>query len=141
MSDRQVEVCYAATSASDVAVVRNDKTRKILELARALASNAEGLTLEEMSRLAGCGRRTAERMRDTIRDVFPQMEEIPDHPSKRFRIPQGLDGFFQDPTTQELGDLGVVIAELREARATARAESLAQLDKKIRAAMRLGKRR
>src|SRR5260370_23911590 len=121
--------------------MRYDKTKKILELARALASSAEGLTLEEMARVAGCGRRTVERMRDTIREVFPQMEEIPDHPSKRFHIPKGLDGFFQDPTTEELSDLGLVIAELREAGATARAESPEQLDKKIRAAMRHGKRR
>lgn len=121
--------------------MRYDKTKKILELARALASSAEGLTLEEMARVAGCGRRTVERMRDTIRDVFPQMEEISDHPSKRFHIPKGLDGFFQDPTTEELSDLGMVIAELRDAGATARIESLTQLDKKIRAAMRHGKRR
>jgi predicted DNA-binding transcriptional regulator YafY len=121
--------------------MRYDKTKKILELARALASSAEGLTLEEMCRVTGCGRRTVERMRDTIRSVFPQVEEIPDHPSKRFRIPKGLDGFFQDPTTEELSDLGVVIAEFREAGAKARVESLAQLDKKIRAAMRYGKRR
>ena len=78
--------------------------------------------------MTGCGRRTVERMRDTIREVFPQMEEIPDHPTKRFHIPKGLDGFFQDPTTEELSDLGVVVAELREAGAVARAESLAALD-------------
>ena len=95
--------------------MRYDKTRKILELARALASSAEGLTLDEMCRVTGCERRTVERMRDTIREVFPQMEEIPDHPTKRFHIPKGLDGFFQDPTAEELSDLGVVIAELREA--------------------------
>jgi predicted DNA-binding transcriptional regulator YafY len=121
--------------------MRYDKTKKILELARALASSAEGMTLEEMGRVAGCGRRTVERMRDTIREVFPQMEEIPDHPSKRFHIPRGLDGFFQDPTTEELSDLGVVIADLRDKGATARGDSLAQLDTKIRAAMRHGKRR
>lgn len=121
--------------------MRNDKTRKILELARALASSAEGLTLEEMGRAVGCGRRTVERMRDTIREVFPQLEEIPDHPSKRFRIPRGLDGFFQDPTIEELSDLGVIIAELREADKAARALSLEQLDRKIRAAMRHGRKR
>lgn len=121
--------------------MRYDKTRNILELARALASSAEGLTLEEMCQVTGCERRTVERMRDTIRAVFPQMEEIPDHPKKRFHIPKGLDGFFQDPTTEELSDLGVVIAELRESGATARAESLAGLEKKIRAAMRQGRRR
>lgn len=121
--------------------MRYDKTRKILELARALASSAEGLTLDDMCRVAGCGRRTAERMRDTIREVFPQMEEIPDHPTKRFHIPKGLDGFFQDPTADELSDLGIVIAEHRETGADARALSLASLERKVRAAMRHGKRR
>lgn len=121
--------------------MRYDKAKKILELARALASSAEGMTLDEMCSFTGEKRRTVERMRDTIRDVFPQMEEISDHPSKRFHIPKGLDGFFQDPTTNELSDLGVVIAELRESGATARAESLAELDRKIRAAMRQGRRR
>jgi predicted DNA-binding transcriptional regulator YafY len=121
--------------------MRYDRTRKILELARALAGSAEGLTLDDMCRVAGCGRRTAERMRDTIREVFPQMEEVHDHPTKRFRIPKGLDGFFQDPTAEELSDLGVVIAELREAGATARAESLAALEQKVRSAMRHGRRR
>ena len=95
--------------------MRLDKTKKILELARALASSAEGLTLDEMCQVTGCGRRTVERMRDTIRDVFPQIEEISDHPTKRFHIPKGLDGFFQDPTAEELSDLGMAVAELREA--------------------------
>lgn len=121
--------------------MRYDKTRNILELARALASSAEGLTLDEMCQMTGCERRTVERMRDTIRAVFPQMEEIADHPKKRFHIPKGLDGFFQDPTTEELSDLGVAVAELRESGAAARAETLASLDKKIRAAMRHGRRR
>ncbi len=58
--------------------MRHDRTRKILELARALASSAEGLTLDDMCRVAGCARRTVERMRDTICDVFPQIEEILD---------------------------------------------------------------
>ena len=121
--------------------MRYDKPKKILELARALASSAEGMTLDEMCRLTGEKRRTVERMRDTIRAVFPQMEEIADHPSKRFHIPKGLDGFFQDPTTGELSDLGVVVADLRACGATTRAESLAELDRKVRSAMRHGQRR
>jgi len=119
---------------------RYDKANKILELARHLASSAQGLTLDEMCAVAGRGRRTVERMRDTIRDVFPQMEEIPDHPTKRFRIPRGLDGFFQDPTAEELSDLGIVIAELDGARATGRARSLRELERKILSAMRPDRR-
>jgi predicted DNA-binding transcriptional regulator YafY len=120
--------------------MRYDKTRKILELARALASSAGGLTLDDMGLVTGCGRRTVERMRDAIREVFPQTEEIPDHPTKRFRIPGGLDGFFQDPTAEELSDLGIMVTELAEAGATARARSLAELQRKIRAAMRQRRR-
>src|SRR5262249_31477054 len=86
-------------------------------------------------------RRTVERMRDTIREVFPQMEEIPDPPTKRFRIPTGFDGFFRDPTTEELSDLGIVVGQLREAGATARADSLTELERKIRSAIRQGRRR
>lgn len=118
-----------------------EKLTKILELARALASTAEGLTLDEMCREIQCERRTVERMRDAIREVFPQLEEIADHPTKRFRIPGGLDGFFQDPSVEELSDLGVAIAQLRRSGAVGRAESLAGLDRKIRAAMRLRGRR
>src|ERR1700693_64264 len=130
MDDRQGEACYRATSDSDVAVMRHDRTKKILELARALASSAEGLTLVDMCRESGCERRTVERMRDAIREVFPQMEEIADHPTKRFRIPGGLAGFFQDPTAEELSDLGVAIKELRESGADGRATSLASLERK-----------
>lgn len=121
--------------------MRYGNTIKILKLARALASTAEGLTLDEMCEAAGCGRRTVERMRDTIREVFPQLEEIPEHPTKRFRIPSGLDGFVQDPTAEELSALGMVVGQLRETGAIARAASLAELEKKIRAAMRQRHRR
>jgi predicted DNA-binding transcriptional regulator YafY len=121
--------------------MRYDKCKTILELARALAGSATGLTLAEMAAVTGQGRRTTERLRDTIRDVFPQMEEIADRPTKRFHIPKGLDGFFQDPTTEELTCLGIVVAELLRSGAEARAGLLAELERKIRAAMRHGRKR
>jgi predicted DNA-binding transcriptional regulator YafY len=121
--------------------MRYEKTKQILELARAMAGSAEGLTLEEMCALSREGRRTVQRMCDVVRDLFPQMEEISDHPTKRFRIPAGLDSFFQDPTAEELSDLSVAISELKAKGATARVESLTTLERKIRAAMRQGRRR
>ena len=75
--------------------MRHDKARALVELARRLAGSAEGLTLDEMAAAAGVDRRTAERMRDRLWDLFPQMEAVPDPPTKRFRIPAGLDGFLQ----------------------------------------------
>jgi len=116
--------------------MRHEKAALLLELARRLASSAEGLTLDEMAEAVGAGRRTVERMRDAIWDLFPQMEELPDGPSKRFRIPGGLDGLFQAPTKEELLELSKAASALRAVGAEPRARSLESLERKIRAAMR-----
>jgi predicted DNA-binding transcriptional regulator YafY len=110
----------------------------LLGLARSLAASAEGLTLEEMAREADVGRRTAERMRDALWSLFPQMEEVADPPTKRFRIPHGLDGLFQSPTAEELVELSKAADQLLTSGAPARAEALRTLEKKIRSAMRSG---
>ena len=114
--------------------MRHDKTVQVLELARRLASSAEGLTLDEMAAELGVSRRTAERMRDAVRVVFPQMEEVEDPPTKRFRIPSGLDGLFQVPTAEEL-------AALRRAAAQANAPALLGLERKILSATKASARR
>ncbi|HEY3799181.1 MAG TPA: WYL domain-containing protein [Caulobacteraceae bacterium] len=116
--------------------MRHEKAGTLLELARELAASAEGLTLDEMARSAGVGRRTAERMRDAIWALFPQMEELADGPSKRFRIPHGLDGFFQSPTVEELAVLSNAASGLRLTGAGPRAAVLESLERKVRAAMR-----
>jgi predicted DNA-binding transcriptional regulator YafY len=115
--------------------VRHHKALGVLDLARRLASSAEGLSLDEMAAEAGVGRRTAERMRDAIAVLFPQMEEIADGPGKRFRIRGGLDGFFQDPTTEELLELNKAAAALRGGGAEARARVLESLERKVRSAI------
>src|SRR5665213_2434356 len=93
--------CANVTTNSDVGKMRHEKAEILLKLARSLAASAEGMTLDEMAREAGVGRRTAERMRDALWALFPQMEEMADPPTKRFRIPQGLDGLFQNPSAEE----------------------------------------
>lgn len=116
--------------------MRHDKAAQLLELARRLASSAEGLTLDEMAEAAGVGRRTAERMRDALYTLFPKMEEVADGSTKRFRIPRGLDAFFQDPTTEELTELSLASAALRAVGAEPRAQVLDALERKVRSAMR-----
>jgi predicted DNA-binding transcriptional regulator YafY len=116
--------------------MRHEKAALLLDLARRLASSAEGLTLDEMAEATGVGRRTAERMRDAIWDLFPQMEESPDGASKRWRIPGGLDGLFQAPTKEELLELSKAASFLHGSGAGPRARTLETLERKIRAAMR-----
>ena len=101
--------------------MRHEKAGRLLELARMLASTSEGLTLDEMAERLGVGRRTAERMRDAVRDVFPQLEDIDDPPTRRFRIPAGLDGLFQAPTAEELAALSAAAETFAQQGAGARA--------------------
>src|SRR6478735_12493566 len=121
--------------------MRHEKAGRLLELARMLAATAEGLTLDEMAARLGVGRRTAERMRDAVRDVFPQMEEVDDPPTRRFRIPSGLDGLFQAPTAEELASLAAAAEQMDRQGAAARAAALRSLEQKVLSAMRASARR
>ena len=121
--------------------MRLEKTTALLELARALAGSAEGLSLDEMATYAQVDRRTAERMRDALRLLFPQLEELVDGRTKRFRIPGGLDGFAQAPTPDELAELHVVARGLDAGGGAARAALLRSLSTKIQAALRAPVRR
>jgi predicted DNA-binding transcriptional regulator YafY len=121
--------------------MRHEKASKLLTLARLLAGSAEGLTLDEMCERLEVGRRTAERMRDAVREVFPQMEEIDDPPTRRVRIPAGLDSLFQSPTTDELVALRTAADSLQALGADARAAALKTLEQKILSATRAPARR
>jgi predicted DNA-binding transcriptional regulator YafY len=121
--------------------VRHEKGARLLVLARALASSAEGLTLDEMAERLEVSRRTAERMRDAVWEVFPQMEAVDDRPSRRFRIPAGLDGLFQAPTAEELAALSASAELMDRQGAQARASALRSLEQKVLSATRAPARR
>jgi len=121
--------------------MRHEKAAQLLDLARTLASTAEGLTLDEMAEAVGVGRRTAERMRDALRELFPQFEEIDDPPTRRFRIPAGLDGIFQTPDAEELGALRAAAEHFRASGGAGRAAALSRLEAKVLSAMRAPARR
>jgi len=121
--------------------MRHEKAGRLLELARLLASSAEGLTLDEMADHMGVGRRTAERMRDAIWEIFPQLEIVDDPPTRRFRIPSGLDGLFQAPTAEELAALTAAGDLFEKQGAQARAAALRSLERKVLSATRAAARR
>jgi len=121
--------------------MRHEKAGRLLELARLLASTAEGLTLDEIAERLGVGRRTAERMRDAVRDVFPQLEEVDDPPTRRFRIPAGLDGLFQAPTAEELAALKAAADGFAQQGSQVRAAALRSLEQKVLSATRAAARR
>lgn len=116
--------------------MRHDKAVMVIELARRMAASAEGLTLDEMARDTGVGRRTAERMRDAVLMLFPSAEEVSDPPTKRWRIRGGLSAFEQAPTTTELVELSKAALALRASGEPGRAAALEGLERKLKSAMR-----
>ncbi|MBA4804176.1 MAG: WYL domain-containing protein [Brevundimonas sp.] len=116
--------------------MRLEKAAMVIELARRMAASAEGLTLDEMGRDMGVGRRTVERMRDAVLDLFPQAEEVSDPPYKRWRIRGGLSAFEQAPTAAELLELSKAAQGLRAAGEPGRAAALEGLERKLKSAMR-----
>ncbi|MDK2748268.1 MAG: WYL domain-containing protein [Brevundimonas sp.] len=116
--------------------MRHDKAAMVIDLARRMAASAEGLTIDEMARDMRVARRTAERMRDAVLMLFPQVEEVSDPPSKRWRIRGGLSAFEQAPTATEMLELAKAASALRAAGEPARAAALEALERKLKAAMR-----
>lgn len=121
--------------------MRHDKATRLLDLARMLAGSSEGMTLDEMARAMEVGRRTAERMRDAVWAAFPQMEAIEDPPTRRFRIPSGLDSLFQTPTAEELAALRTAADSYAASGAKGRAAALYALERKLLSALRGAARR
>lgn len=116
--------------------MRHDKAALVLDLARRMAASAEGVTLGEIERDLGVGRRTAERLRDAVIGLFPQTEEVSDPPNKRWRIRGGLSAFEQAPTTTELIELAKAAQALRASGEPSRAAALEGLERKLKSAMR-----
>ena len=121
--------------------MRHQKAGQVLELARMLASTAEGMTLDEMAQRMAVSRRTIERMRDAVRDVFPQLEDVVEWPTTRYRIPSGLDHLFQAPTAEELAALSASAELMDRQGATERAKALRSLEQKVLSATRAAARR
>lgn len=121
--------------------MRHEKSANLVELARMMAATAEGVTLDEIGRRFGVGRRTAERMRDAVWELFPQMEVVEEPPHKRFRIPSGLDGLFQAPTAEELAALAASAELMDRQGAAGRAAALRALEQKVLSATRASARR
>jgi predicted DNA-binding transcriptional regulator YafY len=66
-------VIVMAHRSAQLRSMRYAPAERLLRLARHLAATRTGLTLDEMAAELEVGRRTAERLRDALADIFPQM--------------------------------------------------------------------
>ncbi len=86
--------------------MRFEKAEDLLNLAFAMQSNAEGVTLTEIIDMFDVSRRTAMRMRDAVVRVYPQVDETTDENRiKRWRIPSSTNGRHLALTPDELASL------------------------------------
>ncbi len=86
--------------------MRYGRLADLVKLAMQMQGRADGLSLDDIGQTFEVSRRTAERMRDAIRDAFPQTEELVEPGGrKRWRLPPGTAGRLADPNVEDIAAL------------------------------------
>ena len=117
--------------------LRYEKLETLLRVALDLRGNAEGLSLEDMQGRYGVSRRTAERMRDAIERVFPQLEQAnPGELPKRWRIRSGVISNLTGFSVEELAALNSAVKLLRRENLSEPLARLETLSAKLKALIR-----
>jgi predicted DNA-binding transcriptional regulator YafY len=122
--------------------MRYARQEDLQKLALRMQGSAEGISLADIERDFGVSRRTAERMRDAVRNAYPQIEELSGESGRKYwRFPPGSLGRMVEPTLDELtaGHRAAAIAR-REGDETT-AEVLEHLLDKVQAMFREDRRR
>jgi predicted DNA-binding transcriptional regulator YafY len=117
--------------------MRYEKAETVLRVALDMQASALGLSLEEIQRNYSdkpLSRRTAERLRDAIERLFPQIEQAnPGAVPKRWRLPGGTVNGLASVTAAELADLGTAISLMRRENMGVQAENAERGIAKMRA--------
>lgn len=118
-------------------IMRYQRMDDLLRLALKMQGLAQGLSLADIQAEFGVGRRTAERMRDSLARVFPSLEEVPTvERTKRWRLPPGTMNRLVEFTAEELAELQMAADQLRMASLDERAAVVGNLLDKLRVLMR-----
>ncbi len=121
--------------------MRKEPATRLLQLARLFAAETMGVSLDDITGKFAVGRRTAERMRDAVVEVFPQLEEIEGERPKRWRLPNGLSAIFREPLADELAALHGAARRLERDGSKENAALLESLARKIEASLKPARRR
>ncbi len=114
--------------------MRYERVIDIVRLAIRLQATAEGMTLDDIAEHFSVSRRTAERMRDAVEQVFGPLQ-VAETPGKRHHWK--LDSYsvraVARVTAEELAELEAAANALERAGLTERAAALRTLSEKLRA--------
>lgn len=114
--------------------MRYGRLADLVRLAMQMQGRADGLSLDDIGETFEVSRRTAERMRDAIRDAFPQTEELVEPGGrKRWRLPPGTAGRLADPNVDDIAALHRGAELARQSGDLATADHLDALSDRLRA--------
>ncbi len=120
--------------------VRYEKAETVLRIALDMQGTAEGLSLDDIRRRYSdkpLSRRTAERLRDAIERVFPQMLQAnPGELPKRWRLPSATVSGLAAISAVELADLTTAVSVLRRDNMLTQAEGAERVVSKLRALLK-----
>lgn len=116
---------------------RYARVEDILRLAMKMQGTAEGVSLADIMATCGVSRRTAERMRDAVQNLFPQITSSDDdRGERRWRLPATTLGRLADPTADQLAAAHRAAAIARREGDPATAEGLEALVDSVKANLR-----
>ena len=111
-----------------------DRAADIVRLAIRLQGSGRGLTLDDIQREFEVSRRTAERLRDVVEDVFGPLETVNTGEARRHcRLRARSLRCLVSVSAEELAELSAAAAALDRAGLEERAVMLRRLDDKLRA--------
>lgn len=117
--------------------MRHVQSENLLKLAVDLQGTRLGMSLQDIQARFDISRRTAERMRDALERLFPQLEQAnPGEIPKRWRLPFGVVNGLVAFTADELAELHGAISVLRRKNLHGPAEVLERMSAKVRALIR-----
>jgi predicted DNA-binding transcriptional regulator YafY len=117
--------------------LRYEKLEILLRVALDMRASTEGLSLDDMQQGHDVSRRTAERMRDAIERVFPQLEQAnPGELPKRWRIRAGALSGIVGISAPELAALSAAVRLMRRDNMAEPLMRLETLSAKLKALIR-----
>ena len=117
--------------------MRFEKAEQLLQLAEKMQASSEGIGLADIQDHFDVGRRTAERMRDAVMRIFPNVEErVQDDKTKRWRLRSGSLGHLTQLNADDLSELKMGIDHLRRENLPVQADNLERLWVKLKGMVR-----
>ena len=130
----------SARTGPDGKPMRYEKAETIVRIALDMQGSALGLSLDDIQRNYAdepLSRRTAERLRDAVERLFPQVEQAnPGEVPKRWRLPGGVMHGLAGVTADELADMATAVSVLRRENMRAQADSAERVISKMRALLK-----